>query len=147
MLFHVRTHFAHCRMFHLCKNLMSKLLCPVKLVNLHIISLQGFCECRRNLNQLIQHTASNRCLQKKSVKKWDKSLQLLDSLCMGKLLLMLQKTAQPPPRHTQLKPLQQKHLSTMKHISNFGWTFVCCIVLTCSMARNQEDAVRLSLIN
>lgn len=29
-------------MFHLCKNLMSKLLCPVKLVNLHIISLQGF---------------------------------------------------------------------------------------------------------
>ena len=59
-------------------------------------------------------------LAEELARKLDKSLQLLDSLCMGKLLLRLQKTAPPPPRRTQLKPLQQKISSAINIHQTLG---------------------------
>ena len=44
---------------------------------------KAVCECRQNLNQMIQHTASNRCLQEKSVRTWD-SIDTVICMCDGR---------------------------------------------------------------
>ncbi len=84
----LRSHSAHCCMIHLHDSFVSSFVS----FNLAICTsfvLKAVRECRQSLNQMIQRTACNRCMHKELAKKLDKSLRLLDSLCMAKLLLML----------------------------------------------------------